>query len=79
MISTDVYRFTRNPMYVSMALIQTAIGIGFSNAWRVALVPPVLAVVYVIAIHHEEACLSATAEAAEDLIGTGLGCGALEA
>lgn len=56
-ISTGVYRFTRNPMYVSMALLQTALGIGFANAWTVALVPPVLAVVYVTAVRHEEAYL----------------------
>ncbi len=56
-ISTGVYRFTRNPMYVSMALIQAALGIGFANAWIVALVPPVLVAVYVTAVRHEEAYL----------------------
>lgn len=37
---TDVYRFTRNPMYVSMALLQAAIGVGFLNGWIVMLVAP---------------------------------------
>jgi protein-S-isoprenylcysteine O-methyltransferase Ste14 len=56
-ISTGVYRFTRNPMYVSMALLQAALGIGFANAWIVALIPPVLVVVYLTAIRHEETYL----------------------
>ena len=56
-VSTGVYRFTRNPMYVGMALIQLGIGIGLGNGWIIALVPPVLAVIYMIAIRHEEAYL----------------------
>ena len=53
-ISTGVYRFTRNPMYVGMALLQAGIGIGLANGWILALLPPVLAVVYATAIRHEE-------------------------
>lgn len=56
-ISTGVYRFTRNPMYVGMALLQAGIGVGLGNAWVVALVPVSLAVVYAIAVRHEEAYL----------------------
>ncbi len=56
-ISTGIYRFTRNPMYVGMALLQTSIGIGFANGWILALVPLVLVVIYAIAIRHEEAYL----------------------
>ena len=56
-ISTGIYRVTRNPMYVGMALLQASIGIGFANGWIVALVPPVLVVIYTIAIRHEEAYL----------------------
>ena len=56
-ISTGVYRLTRNPMYVGMALLQTSIGIGWANGWIVALVPPVLLIVYATAIRHEEAYL----------------------
>jgi protein-S-isoprenylcysteine O-methyltransferase Ste14 len=40
-----------------MALLQAALGIGFANAWIVALIPPVLVVVYLTAIRHEEAYL----------------------
>ena len=56
-ISTGVYRFTRNPMYVCMALLQAAIGIGLANGWIVALIPAVLVGVYVTAIRHEETYL----------------------
>lgn len=53
-ISSGVYRITRNPMYVGMALLQTAIGIGLANWWIVVLVPAVLAVVHATAVRHEE-------------------------
>jgi protein-S-isoprenylcysteine O-methyltransferase Ste14 len=56
-VSSGVYRFTRNPMYVGMALLQVAIGAGWGNGWVIALVPPVLAVVHVTAVRHEEAYL----------------------
>lgn len=56
-ISTGIYRVTRNPMYVGMALLQASIGIGFANGWILALVPVVLVLIYTIAIRHEEAYL----------------------
>ena len=56
-ISTGVYRVTRNPMYVGMALLQIAIGVGLANWWVVIAVPVVLVVVYLAAIRHEEAYL----------------------
>ena len=56
-ISSGVYARTRNPMYVGMALVQAAVGVGLANGWIVALVPAFLVVVYLTAIRHEEAYL----------------------
>lgn len=56
-ISTGVYRVTRNPMYVGMALLQIAIGVGLANWWIIILVPIVLAIVHATAVRHEEVYL----------------------
>lgn len=56
-VATGVYRFTRNPMYLGMTLLQAGIGIGLANAWVVGLAPVSLAVVYATAVRHEEAYL----------------------
>lgn len=56
-ISTGVYGITRNPMYVGMALVQAAIGIGLGNLWILILVPVSLTIVYQSAVRHEEAYL----------------------
>ena len=56
-ISTGIYGFTRNPMYVSMGLLQAGIGVVLANAWVVLLVPLTWATIYRIAIRHEEAYL----------------------
>ncbi len=56
-ISTGVYRFTRNPMYLGLAMMQVGIGVGLENGWIVALLLPVLLLIYRTAIRHEEAYL----------------------
>ena len=56
-ISSGIYRFTRNPMYVGMALLQLAIGIGLANWWIIIAVPIALVLVYSTAVRHEEAYL----------------------
>ena len=56
-VRTGVYRFTRNPMYVAGALLQSAIGIGLGNLWILLLVPLACVVVQITAVRHEEAYL----------------------
>jgi protein-S-isoprenylcysteine O-methyltransferase Ste14 len=58
-ISTGIYGITRNPMYVSMGLLQLSVGIALDNGWILAFLPIVLGIVYVIAIRHEESYLEA--------------------
>lgn len=56
-ISQGIYRISRNPMYLGMALIQTAAGIGLANGWVLALLPVSVLIIYFSAIRHEESYL----------------------
>ncbi len=57
LLATGIYRFTRNPMYLGLGLLQAGIGVLLGNLWMVALVPASWAVIYWTAIRHEEAYL----------------------
>ncbi len=57
-ISTGIYKYTRNPMYVGMALTQAAFATFRANGWILAMVPLALALVYLTAVRHEEEYLS---------------------
>jgi protein-S-isoprenylcysteine O-methyltransferase Ste14 len=52
------YRFTRNPMYVGMMLVEIGVGVAVNNLWISLFALPALAVVHVIAVLPEEAYLS---------------------
>jgi protein-S-isoprenylcysteine O-methyltransferase Ste14 len=56
-VSTGIYRFTRNPMYVGMGLMQAGFGVALANGWILLLVPVTCFVIARIAIRHEEAYL----------------------
>jgi protein-S-isoprenylcysteine O-methyltransferase Ste14 len=56
-IGGGVYRWTRNPMYLGMGVLQAGIGLLAGNLLIVALVPVTWFVIYLIAIRHEEAYL----------------------
>ena len=57
MVVSGIYRWTRNPMYVGMALVQVGIGIWLNNLWMVLLTAASLWCVYRIAVMPEEAYL----------------------
>ncbi|HXU68470.1 MAG TPA: isoprenylcysteine carboxylmethyltransferase family protein [Polyangia bacterium] len=51
------YRFTRNPMYVGMFLLQIGIGLLSHNLWIVLLAVATLLIIHYTAVLHEEAYL----------------------
>lgn len=57
LIVSGPYRFTRNPMYLSLSLIQVGVGCLISSVWVLAFVPISMAAVYFVAIRLEEAYL----------------------
>ena len=56
-LTGGIYRLTRNPMYLGLALLQLALGLWKGNGWIVVLAPLSLAAVYWFAVRHEEAYL----------------------
>ena len=57
-IVSGLYRYSRNPMYVGLAVLQVGLGIGLGNLWIVGLVlVPVIAVTF-LAVVPEEAYLT---------------------
>ena len=43
LVATGPFRYTRNPMYLSLLILQTAVGLWMNNAWVIVLVAPVAA------------------------------------
>jgi protein-S-isoprenylcysteine O-methyltransferase Ste14 len=58
LIARGPYRYSRNPMYVGMALLQVALGIVVDNIWVVVFAAPALAIIHFIAVVPEEAYLA---------------------
>jgi protein-S-isoprenylcysteine O-methyltransferase Ste14 len=58
LIGGGPYRFTRNPMYVGMALVQLGIGLALGNAWILLLLLPTMWVNQKYVIEREEAYLT---------------------
>lgn len=53
-IAAGPFRFTRNPLYVSMTLMYGGIAVGLGSPWAMALLVPVLAVIRYGVIAREE-------------------------
>ena len=58
LIVEGIYRWTRNPMYLGMGLLQAGLGLAFGSVWPLLVVPVTWGAIYLVAIRHEEAYLS---------------------
>jgi protein-S-isoprenylcysteine O-methyltransferase Ste14 len=58
-VSDGVYAFTRNPMYLGMALVYLGIALGFASMSALVLLPLLLVVVHTQVIAREERYLEA--------------------
>ena len=52
------YRYTRNPMYVGMTLVEVGLGLAANNLWIALFALPALVIVHVIAVRPEERYLA---------------------
>lgn len=60
LVTDGIYRYSRNPLYVSQALIYAAIALAADNLWALVLLMPTLVVVQYGVIVREEAYLERT-------------------
>lgn len=56
-IDSGPFKYSRNPAYVTVALLQVALGFLFNNAWMVLLTLPASLVVHYAVVLREEAYL----------------------
>jgi protein-S-isoprenylcysteine O-methyltransferase Ste14 len=57
-VTSGIYRWTRNPMYLGMAIAYTGFAMLANSAWVFLFLPAALGLVYVLAIRPEERYLA---------------------
>jgi protein-S-isoprenylcysteine O-methyltransferase Ste14 len=58
LVRAGPYRYTRNPMYVSLVLLYTGVALIFDRAWPLLVLPLVVMTLHVLVIAREEAYLA---------------------
>jgi protein-S-isoprenylcysteine O-methyltransferase Ste14 len=58
LVTTGIYRFTRNPMYVSLVLLYVAVTLVLDSWWPIAFLPLVVLAVDRLVIRREERYLA---------------------
>jgi len=58
LVSSGIYRYTRNPMYLGMALAYATVALMFNALWPLLLLVPVLVVIRYYVIGREERYLA---------------------
>jgi protein-S-isoprenylcysteine O-methyltransferase Ste14 len=54
LVETGIFRYSRNPMYLAMALVLLGLAIGSNSLWFLLAVPVFLVAVHILAIAPEE-------------------------
>jgi protein-S-isoprenylcysteine O-methyltransferase Ste14 len=57
LVTTGIYRFTRNPIYLGFVMMVIGVPLWFGNIWGAALMPILVALFNALVIRHEEAYL----------------------